>query len=81
MDMASEWMWARDGEALCGGCGARYEVQATRIGRRRYGYLRCDVCDTVVAEWIDRVAKRARRIDMPPAAVAAAPLPTNAAPR
>lgn len=71
--MVQEWMWTPRGEIACGDCGARYQVMTSRIKKRRYGYARCELCDSVISEWIDTEARRHLRVsDADPEAVAAA---------
>lgn len=74
--MVGEWRWAASGETDCPCCGARYQVMTARGAGRRFHYARCEICDEVMAEWIDSWERRYLRVGDPKpiAARAAAPL-------
>lgn len=50
--------WTPVGEAACPCCGAGYRVEALALTERRDGYARCEVCDTLLDEWIAFEARR-----------------------
>lgn len=63
--MIQEWMWSPAGEIDCACCGASYQVMTSRGNRRRYDYCRCEICDTVIDEWVDTAERTHLRLTEP----------------
>ncbi|MEO1330765.1 MAG: hypothetical protein AAFW46_14005 [Pseudomonadota bacterium] len=71
--------WRAAGETVCSCCGATYRIETAPLPERRDGYARCEVCETLLDEWICDQARRYERVSGGRGAAKASPGETRPA--